>query len=104
MRGLRVTKNARRDLNHIWMYVAIESSAERADSLVAEITETIDLAAAFPGGGSDRSQFMPRLRSYPSGNYLVFFRSNAKLVEIIRVVHGARNLAAVFRPKKKRRR
>lgn len=39
---------------------------------------------------------MPALRSSPVGNYLIFYRPLPDGIEILRVLHGARDIAAIL--------
>jgi toxin ParE1/3/4 len=36
---------------------------------------------------------VPGVRSFPVGNYLIFYRETGQGVEIIRVLHGATNVS-----------
>jgi plasmid stabilization system protein ParE len=38
----------------------------------------------------------PGLRSFPVGDYIVIYRTNGEDVVILRVLHGSRNIAALF--------
>jgi toxin ParE1/3/4 len=42
--------------------------------------------------GRARPELRPDLRSFPCGAYLILYRAVDDGVEIVRVVHGARNL------------
>jgi toxin ParE1/3/4 len=39
---------------------------------------------------------MPALRSLSVGNYLIFYRPLADGIEIVRVLHGARDIDSLF--------
>lgn len=47
--------------------------------------------------GRARSELRPGVHSIPVGNYLIFYRFDETRVSVVRVLHGARNLRAVFR-------
>ena len=36
------------------------------------------------------------LRSFPVENYVAFYRIRNEVVEIVRIIHGARDLSAIF--------
>lgn len=55
-----------------------------------------DSLAATPGLGRVRSELSPWLRILPVGNYLVIYQPIETGVEIVRVLHGARDLDALF--------
>ena len=46
---------------------------------------------AAPGMGTARPEVDLTLRLFPVGNYLIFYRHTEFDVEIVRVLHGARN-------------
>lgn len=50
----------------------------------------------FPGRGTARPEIGEGARSIVVGNYLVLYRVGAEAVEIVRFVHGARDLGGVF--------
>lgn len=52
-----------------------------------------------PGIGTSREDLLPGVRSVPKDNYVVYFRVKGKTVEILRIVHGARNANTIFPPK-----
>jgi toxin ParE1/3/4 len=49
-----------------------------------------------PDMGRLREELAARLRRFPVGNYVVFYRSIAGGIEIARVLHGARDLPPLF--------
>jgi toxin ParE1/3/4 len=49
-----------------------------------------------PALGPARPDVAPQLRYSPVGSYLIFYRQVDAGVEIVRVLHGARNLRAIF--------
>jgi toxin ParE1/3/4 len=46
--------------------------------------------------GPSRPDIAPTLRCFRVGNYLIFYRQAQDGAEIVRVVHGARDLPALF--------
>jgi toxin ParE1/3/4 len=45
--------------------------------------------------GRARPAIMPGIRSFPLGNYLIFFVEERDGIKIVRVLHGARNLETI---------
>lgn len=92
MRPVRFSRNARQDLDQIWHYIANESgSTDRADRVVASIAATAMAIGQAPSIGSLRDPLNPNMRGVASGNYLIYYRSSAKGVQIARVIHGKRD-------------
>jgi toxin ParE1/3/4 len=86
------------DLDSIWQYIAIQSgSYEIADRLIDSITDSFLLLAAHPHIGRARDQDLRLgLRSFPVGNYIILYRIQDRHVLVLRVVHGSRNIQALF--------
>lgn len=90
------TPAAEQDLTEIGTYIANDNPAA-ADRLLETVEGKLRLLAAFPFAGTSREEFAPALRSSPVGNYLIFYESIEDGIEVIRVLHGARNLRRIFR-------
>lgn len=84
------TTEAYHDLFEIVSYIA-SRDARAATKLSDEIERTCTLLAESPGAGQARDELRPGMRFIPIGNYLVFYREWPDGVQIIRVIHGARN-------------
>jgi plasmid stabilization system protein ParE len=50
----------------------------------------------FPELGEKRDDLRSNLRSFSVGNYVIFYFPDAHGVRIVRVIHGARNITALF--------
>lgn len=85
------------DLAEIWEYIADDSEA-RADAFIETIDQKYKALAARPNMGRQRDEIEEGLRSFPVGRYVIFYRPIAEGVEIIRILHGARDIDAVFSP------
>ncbi len=46
--------------------------------------------------GRKRDSLVTSLRSFPVGNYLIFYCPVNKGIEVIRVLHGARDIQNLF--------
>jgi toxin ParE1/3/4 len=86
---------AEADLIEIWTYIA-QDSLTRADKLLDEIDEKSQILAHSPLIGKARDELGPKIRSFPIGNYVLFYQPIEDGIEIIRVLHGARDIAALF--------
>ena len=53
--------------------------------------------AESPRMGRDRSRLAPRLRSHPHGRYVIFHRIIDSGIQIVRVLHAAHDIPALFR-------
>ena len=93
---IRRSKLSESDYREIWHYIAADNP-DAADALLRKIDAKLDLYAANPMMGTDRSRLGRGLRSFPVGNYLVFYKPLEDGIIVLRVVHGARNLRRLFR-------
>jgi toxin ParE1/3/4 len=93
----RLAPQAEADLEEIALYVFHETSnIEVADRVVQLIVERFDLPAEHPRAGRARDDLRPGIRAFPVGDYLILYREAGADVAIVRVVHGSRDLAALF--------
>ena len=86
---------AEADLDDIWWYIA-QDNPDAADRLLDAINERCNLLARFPLVGTSRDELLPSLRSVPMGSYLVFYLPLDDGIEVIRVLHGARDIDVFF--------
>ena len=91
------TARARADLIGIWLYIEERSGRKRADSVLRTIDQKCAGLAEAPLIGRIRSRLLPGLRSLAVGSYLIFYQPIPDGIEVVRVVHGARRLEALFR-------
>jgi toxin ParE1/3/4 len=91
---ITLTPLAQRDLSDIWINVAIDNSLA-ADRLLDSIGNRIGVLTEFPFLGSARPDIAAEARLLVEGNYLILYRVTDPVVEIIRVVHGARDLSDI---------
>ena len=95
MLPLRITPLASSDLIEIWSYIADDSVAN-ADTFIDKLYETIQLLARNPGSGRHRVELAPGIQSFPFGRYIIFYRVIPSAIEIVRVLHGARDIDTLF--------
>lgn len=48
--------------------------------------------------GRARDELAEGLRSFPTGQYIIFYQPVPGGIEIVRVLHGARDLDAILNP------
>ena len=86
---------AKSDLVEIWDYIAEDSEA-RADSFLDRIDKKFWILAQRPAIGRLRDELAESLRSFPVGRYIIFYIPLSNGVEIVRVLHSARDMNADF--------
>ncbi len=91
----RLTRRARRDVLSIWRRIA-EDNELAADRFIDLLTHHFRLLGDVPYAGRRRDELRPGYRSFPVGEYLILYRIIEPGVCIMHVVHGRRNLEALF--------
>lgn len=81
------------DLDEIYAYVAAHNELA-AGRLVHDVAVSIEGLADYPYKGRERPDIHPTARSRPVGRYLILYRVTEATVDIVRVMHGARDLTA----------
>ncbi|WP_292551364.1 type II toxin-antitoxin system RelE/ParE family toxin [Mesorhizobium sp.] len=64
--------------------------------LLDAIAARIQQLATFPESGPQKPDIGAEVRALTIGNYLVLYRLAEQRVEIVRVVHSARDVSALF--------
>ena len=84
---------ARLDLLQTWNYLAEHASLKVADKLLADIERAIRTIAKNPGHGHKRPDLTDRdalfFRVY---SYLIVYRPDKKPLNVLRILHGARDV------------
>ena len=87
---------AKQDLRDIWRGLAEYSGLDFADRTLTNIESKFRLLAQFPSSGRSRDELLIGLRSYPAGDLVIFYRILDTTVEVVRVLHGRRDIDAIF--------
>ncbi|MGJ3248541.1 MAG: type II toxin-antitoxin system RelE/ParE family toxin [Elainellaceae cyanobacterium] len=97
MSEFRLSKQAEQDLLEIWAHVAgTASSLEIADGMVEQIAQQFPSLTQFQELGRRRDKLIPGLRSFVVNPYLIYYRLIPEGLEIVRILHGARDVEAIF--------
>jgi toxin ParE1/3/4 len=97
MARLVIAPEPRRDLKAIRDYVA-KDNPEAARRVVRRLRDVARLLARAPDLGRRRPEFGTDLRSFVADSYVLFYRplAGADGIGLARVLHGARDLGALF--------
>lgn len=89
-----LTPEARADLIEIWNYIA-EDNIDGADQVLARLYDALARLGQTPGMGHHREDLADRRhRFWTVYSYVVAYRWETTPIQIIAVVHGARQLEA----------
>ncbi len=96
MSSYHLTHRVPDDLAEVWQHIA-EDDPEAADRVNNAIFEAFEKIAEWPGMGHRRPDLNDdSLRVWPVFSYLIIYRFKAEPVEIVRVVSGYRDMAALL--------
>jgi toxin ParE1/3/4 len=96
MARLTITALARTDLQEIHSHIA-KDKPEAARRFVERLRSKARQLAESPGmGRSRREDLRPDLFSFPVGQYVLFYREQPDGIVLVRVIHGSRDLPALF--------
>jgi len=84
------------DLEDIWFYIA-QDSPSRADTFLDKLQIFCrESLAAFPEIGTGRDYLDEGVLAFPFKNYMVYYRYNREQTEILRILHGSRDMPNIF--------
>lgn len=99
MSAHRVTLLAQADIDSAWLYIAKDRPGA-ADRLADRFFQHFTALSQNPDLGETRSDLALGVRQSTVGNYVVLHRVSGGRVEIMRVIHGARDVVAEFKRKR----
>jgi toxin ParE1/3/4 len=94
-RRLIFSRSAQRDLNETLVYIAKDKPGA-ALRFVERLQAKCDLLLSQPLLGEDCSELRPDMRRLRYQKYLIFYRFTDEKVEVVRVIHGARDWHAIL--------
>jgi plasmid stabilization system protein ParE len=97
-RRYTLAPEAARDLVEIWRYVKKGSGQETADRVESVIRSKFVYLADFPGAGHWRRDLTSvEVRFFSLYSYLIVYRPETKPLEIVSILQGSRDVAAILR-------
>lgn len=98
MYKLKYLEQAKDDLIQIRNYIAKESGSRKiAINYTAKIRQQCQKIAEISGTiGTHRPELSEGIRSFPHGNYVIFFRYNDTSLEIVTIIEGHRDTNPLF--------
>lgn len=90
--------SARLDLREIWDFIAAQDGVEPADRFTAFMEEKCRLIADTPHIGRARDDLVSGLRTFPTGDYVIAYHETEYGIDVLGVIHAARDFPTLFRP------
>lgn len=89
--SVRHTRRARADLLDIWLEIASKNPTT-ADRLYDRLEARVRVLRDYPEIGTARPDIAAEARMLVEGSYLILYRIRTDDVQIVRVLHGARDI------------
>jgi toxin ParE1/3/4 len=86
---------ADKDLDDVWDYIS-QDSPNAAIKFLRNLDSKFRMLAENPLMGQNRDDLASALRCFSVGNYVIFFRPISDGIEVVRVLHGARDAKRSF--------
>ena len=96
MTMIRRLPKAQEDLLDIWCHIGCDNP-NQADRYLDFLEDKLKLLATTPGMGRLYNDLAPGLRVFPVDDYLIFYRQSVEGIDVVRVLHGARDIESLFR-------
>jgi toxin ParE1/3/4 len=81
------------DLDSIWDFIAIDD-IQAAERLINRIGNVFQMLVENPLAGRERPELRRNLRSFPVGNYVVFYSPVSDGIEVVRVMNSRQDIGA----------
>jgi len=91
----RASAAAKRDLKEIWKFIA-QDNLQAADDVLDNIESVLAMLGRFPVLGRSRDEIATGLRSFPVGNFVIFYLPRRGGITVVRVLSGFRDLPALL--------
>jgi plasmid stabilization system protein ParE len=86
------------DLDDIWITIALDNSEAIADRIVDELHELTRKLVMFPLMGRAADELRVGARAFVHREYLVVYRPMDYGIAVLRIAHGARDIAVLEFP------
>src|SRR5439155_26594212 len=100
----RVSEDAERGLDEIFLYWATRARLEAADRVVDRNTECFWLLGKHPDAGRTAGGIAAGVKCLPAGKYIIYYRKTHHDTHIPHIVHVARNQRSAIKTARARKR
>ena len=96
-RRYKLSKEAEKDLDSIKSYLLEEAGGRVARYVLKELKEGMQFISDAPDAGHMREDLTDTpVKFWPVFSYLIIYDSQARPIEIVRVLHGGRDVATIL--------
>jgi toxin ParE1/3/4 len=94
-----LTPLANSDLNEILLYIARRGGVDAAMRVADRLDDAMLALSRKPGLGHRRDDLgSDQLRAFTVYNYLIIYLNGTEPLQVIRILHGMRDIRAIFAP------
>jgi toxin ParE1/3/4 len=83
------------DIDDIWLYIAADNQL-KATELINTIKKTCIFLAENPEAGTEREYLKQGLRHFSIKNRAIYYKIKNNDIEIVRILHGSRDVKKHF--------
>ncbi len=87
MKHLRLTPQARADLDGIWEYSVKQWNVDQAETYLLTLNSTLQLLTKQPDLGRKIDDIREGYLKFLAGSHLLIYRVKADCIEIVRILH-----------------
>ena len=87
MNSVRLTPQAKADLDDIWNYTAKQWNTEQAEAYMRALDSTFHLLVLNPRLGRNIDDIRKGYFKFPTASHILIYRVNKGQVEIVRILH-----------------
>jgi toxin ParE1/3/4 len=87
MNSIRLTPQAKADLNDIWDYTAKQWNIDQAEAYMRSLDATFSLLALNPHLGRNIDEIRRGYFQFSTASHILIYRLNKAQVEIVRILH-----------------
>lgn len=92
-----LTARAETDITGILQFIAAQDGEQRALGVYEKFLDAFELLGESPALGKHRNDLTDEnVRWWPVSSFLVVYDAERSPIDILRVIHGARNLPQLF--------
>ena len=88
----KISNEALKDLEKIWLYTKENWSAEQADRYFKLMIDEINYLTVRPESGKDISYIRKGYYRSKVKSHYIFYRRNTKILEVIRILHQSMDI------------
>ena len=87
----RVSEEAERDLDELFLHWANRASLNVADKLIESITDHFWLLGEYPDAGWPSEDICAGVKCFPAGKYLIYYRKARRGIDVLHIFLGAQD-------------